>query len=202
MKKFLLLTALLSFTLMAFFSVVSRAQLPMGGGTIRYVMAEGGVDCGDCTDPRYPCKTITHALSRSSNGETIRIANKFQQAFYHEQLVIDKSVRLEGGWNATPTAHGLLWRRPDPCEADRTVIDAGSAGRVTTIKDGASVEIDCLVIQNGNATSQSGHGGGIYIDNAHLVLSNAIVQHNIASNQTGGWGGGIFARGPCGTVRL
>lgn len=199
MKRLVPLAILLSLILMGSLAIISWAQAPQkpaGGGEIRYVLEDGGSDLqNNCTNPQNPCRTISHALSRAGNGETIRIANTFRTAFYDERLTINKSVRLEGGWNVTPFPNTLVWKHPQPCEAERTIIDGNGMGRTITIPRDVTVEMDCVVIQGGNATNQGEEGGGIHISNANLLLSNAIVRHNIASTASHGWGGGIFAYG-------
>jgi len=200
MKKFFLLAAVFSFMVMVSFATPLQARPALGGGTIRYVMAEGGVDQGVCSNPQAPCKTIGYAVNHAQSGDVIRIANKFQPAIYNEHIAINKSLRLEGGWNVTPTPHTLLWRRPDPCEASRTVIDAGGAGRPLTIT-GVSAEIDCLTIQHGDASGLGGSGmgydvgGGVFSDHARLTLSNSVIKNNRASTTTIGWGGGVGVMG-------
>ncbi|HEY54257.1 MAG TPA: hypothetical protein G4N94_12470 [Caldilineae bacterium] len=201
MKKSFLLAAIFILTAaMLSFSTPLQARPALGGGTVRYVLDEGGVDQGVCSNPQAPCKTIGYAVNHAQSGDVIRIANKFQPAVYNEHVVINKSLRLEGGWNTTPTPHTLTWRRPDPCEASRTVIDAGHNGRPLTIT-GVSAEIDCLTIQNGDASGLGGSGmgydvgGGVFSDHAQLTLSNSVIVNNVASTNTIGWGGGVGVMG-------
>lgn len=201
MKKFLLLSLfLLGVIALWLASPANYALTPPGGGTLRYVLDEGGVDQGNCNDSQAPCKTIGYAVNHAQSGDVIRIANQFQNAVYAERVQIDKALRLEGGWNVTPTSHTLLWRRPEPCEAFRTVISAGYAGRALTIT-GVAAEIDCLTILHGNATGLGGSGmgydvgGGVFSDHAQLTLSNSVIKKNIASRNTIGWGGGIGVMG-------
>ena len=192
MRKLLLLSAIVVMAAMLFLPGGARAQSPANGGGVRYVLAEGGVDAGVCNNPQAPCRTIGYALSQAHPGDVIRIANQYQTAVYHERVMIPKSVRLEGGWNVTALPYALLWRRPEPCESFRTIIDGGGGDRVMDIMGGVTVEVDCLVIQNGNATIRGGFGGGIYVKQSHLVLTRSTVRRNVASDQAGGRGGGIY----------
>ncbi len=196
MKKLSLLVLIFLGITALMASPVSYAQTPAGGGAVHYVLAEGGVDQGTCSNAQAPCKTIGYAVSRAGAGEVIRIANKFQTAVYTEHVQIHKALRLEGGWNVTPTAHGLMWRRPAPCEAFRTVISGGHNGRPLTIT-GVAAEIDCLTIQYGNASGLGGSGsgydvgGGVFSDHAQLTLSNCDIRSNVAATNNVGWGGGV-----------
>ena len=174
---------------------------------IRYVLDDGGVDAGDCSDPQAPCQTIQYALSQTGSGDTVRVANKFAPAVYTGPLTIDKPLTLEGGWNVTPLPSTLLWRKPEPCEAFRTVIDAMACGRAVTLADGVAATLDCLTITRGDATGAGGSGahgydvgGGIYSYNGDLVVSNCVISDSVASRTVIAWGGGIGVWGGTATL--
>ncbi|MGD8490615.1 MAG: right-handed parallel beta-helix repeat-containing protein [Anaerolineae bacterium] len=175
--------------------------------TIRYVLDDGGADAGDCSDDQAPCQTIQYALGQASGGDTIRLANKFAPAVYAAMLTIDKPLTLEGGWNVTQLPSALLWRKPAPCEAFRTVIDAVGCGRAVTVADGVDATFECLTITRGDATGAGGGGplgydvgGGIYSRNGNLVVSHCVIRDSVASRTGIAWGGGIGVHG--GTAML
>jgi hypothetical protein len=176
--------------------------------TIRYVLNDGGADAGDCSDDQAPCQTIQYALGQASGGDTIRIANKFAPAIYPGTLTLDKPLTLEGGWNVTQLPSALLWRKPAPCEAFRTVIDAMACGRAVAVADGVDATLDCLTITRGDATGAGGGGphssdvgGGIYSRNGDLVVSHCVINDSVASRTGIGWGGGIGVYGGTATLR-
>ena len=61
---------------------------------IRFVDGASGSDTTDCTNPTSPCVTIGYALDQAEDFDTILVA----QGTYTENLVITKTVTLEGGY--------------------------------------------------------------------------------------------------------
>ena len=177
-------------------------------GSIRYVLDDGGVDAGDCSDPQAPCRTVQYALAHAEDDDTIRVANKFSQAIYAGTVVVTRSVILEGGWAVVMHPHaGLLWDRPSPCEPFRTVLDGGQAGRVISITGEITPTIDCFTITGGDAAGLGGSpgvankdaGGGIYSCDASPIIVNNVITGNHASKTTlmtvEPLGGGACSRG-------
>ena len=170
----------------------------------RYVLDYGGVDTGNCTDQNNPCRTVQYALGQASSGDTIRVANRFSPAVYVGTLTIDKSVTLEGGWNATSHPGGFIWFRPSPCEAFRTTLDAQGAGRVISITGNITPTIDCFTITGGDATGLGGDpgttvdndaGGGICSRDAAPIIINNVITGNYGCDVcpvSYGRGGGIY----------
>jgi hypothetical protein len=169
-----------------------------GPATFRYVLDDGGIDAGLCDDSQSPCDTILYALSQADVGDTIRVAHRFNPAVYLGPVTIDAPITLEGGWNATSTASGLLWQRPSPCEAFRTTIDAQGTGRAVSIADYVDATIDCFTITGGDATGLGGSGalgydtgGGIHSYFGETIVSDCIITGNVASRSFIGLGGGV-----------
>ncbi len=161
--------------------------------TIRYVQGTIGTDIGNnCSNSQIPCKTIHHALIQAQEGDTIRVANTTAPEKYKERITIQKSVILQGGWNATVSGSAILWNRPTPCEASRTIIDAEKKGRVITISDFKNPTIDCFVIAHGNTALL---GGGIYGNYTSPTIINNIIINNSGTTTDAlhfAAGGGIY----------
>jgi hypothetical protein len=173
-----------------------------------------GSDGNNCLSSTAACKTIGHAISLASSGDSIRVA----AANYYESLSIIISLVILGSGAST------------------TVIDGGASSSVVTISNGPHVTLSKLTIRNGKASSGGGinnsgtltltnstvsgnwapipcvhffvfceiragtaSGGGIYNSGA-LTISNSIISGNHAGSYCNGnpcsaFGGGIYNRG-------
>jgi len=160
-----------------------------------YVDGVNGSDNNDCKSPQTACKTIGHAISLASSGDTIMVA----RAIYTENLTISISLKIIGSGAKT------------------TIIDGGQKGSVVTISSNAQVRLAKVTIQDG--ASSSYWGGGIF-NVGTLTISNSTISGNSASvdgggilndgtltvnkstisGNTGGYGGGIHNAG--GTVTV
>src|SRR6516162_8224078 len=78
-----------------------------------YVNAVGGNDSNDCKTPTTPCRTIGHAISLVSSGDSIIVA----AATYHKNITISLSLRLIGSGART------------------TIIDGGGKGTVVSVSN-------------------------------------------------------------------
>ena len=134
---------------------------------VRYVDGASGTDTTNCTSPTSPCATIGYALDQAEDFDTILVA----QGTYTENLVITKTVTLEGGYEP-----GSWSRRLDRY----TTIDGNQSGRVINVESSLSetTVIDGFTITNGD--------GGIRI----LLSSVAIQNSKIVDNDRTGWGSG------------
>ena len=135
-----------------------------------YVNAVGGNDSNDCKTPTTPCRTIGHAISLVSSGDSIIVA----AATYHENITISLSLRLIGSGART------------------TIIDGGGKGTVVSVSNAtASVTLSQLTIQNGTPS-------GIY-NVGTLTLTNSTVRNNFiyrsCYNYCLGFGAGIRSSG-------
>jgi|ERR1700674_474476 len=135
-----------------------------------YVDGVNGSDSNDCKSPRHACKTIGHAISLASSGDSIMVA----AATYTENITIGFSLKVIGAGAAT------------------TIIDGGGVSRVVTISAAnAHVTLSKLTIRNGGTPS---FGGGIY-NIGTLTINNSAVSGNLAFAQNVAAGGGIFNSG-------
>lgn len=101
----------------------------------------------------FPYRTIQEAIEQSPDGYTIYVMN----GTYHENIVINKTINLDGENNQT------------------TIIDGGGSGHVVTIA-APSVRISGFTIQN---------SGKIPYDSGIKTLSlnsNATIKNNIIQN--------------------
>jgi len=138
-----------------------------------YVDGVNGSDNNDCKSPQTACKTIGHAISVASSGDSITVA----PAIYTENLTIDFSLKILG---AGPGA---------------TIIDGGAAGTVVTISNtGAHVTLSKLTIRNG--IGRSTVGGGIN-NGGTLTINDSTISGNtdVGNKEHAGSGGGIFNGG-------
>jgi hypothetical protein len=182
--------------------------------TTWYVNGVSGSDGNNCLSSTAACKTIGHAITLASSGDSIRVA----AANYYESLSISISLVILGSGAST------------------TVIDGGASSSVITISNGPHVTLSKLTIRNGKASSGGGinnsgtltltnstvsgnwapipcvhffvfceisagtaSGGGIYNSGA-LTISNSIISGNHAGSYCNGnpcsaFGGGIYNRG-------
>jgi uncharacterized repeat protein (TIGR01451 family) len=134
---------------------------------VRYVDGASGTDTTDCISPTSPCATIGYALDQAEDFDTILVA----QGTYTENLVITKTITLEGGYEP-----GSWSRRLDRY----TTIDGNQSARVINVESTLSetTMIDGFTITNGD--------GGIRI----LLSSVAIQNSKIVYNDRTGWGSG------------
>ncbi|HXM20062.1 MAG TPA: right-handed parallel beta-helix repeat-containing protein [Terriglobales bacterium] len=127
-----------------------------------YVDGVNGNDNNDCKSRQHACKTIGHAISLASSGDSIMVA----AATYTENLTISTSLKVIGSGAAT------------------TIIDGGGVGQVVTISNAnAHVTLSKLTIRNG-----SGNGGGIY-NGGTLTINNSTVSGNTGRGVTADGGG-------------
>lgn len=136
-----------------------------------YVDGVNGNDGNDCKTAQTACKTIGHALSLCSSGDTIMVA----PATYIENLTINFSLKIIG------------------YDASTTIVDGGGVSTVFTISSTtANVVLSKLTIRNGNAPEQPNNeeGGGIYNSGA-LTINYSIISGNSGIIA----GGGIFNDG-------
>jgi hypothetical protein len=147
----------------------------VGIGNTWYV-ATTGDDSNDCSSSGTPCATINGAIAKAAAGDTILVAEGIYFGTGIEVVLIDKSITLSGGWDASFSS-----------QSSNSTIDGENARRGITIKSGITAFIDNFIIQHGY---HSTHGGGINNLGA-LTLSNSSLISNIS-----GWmGGGILNGG-------
>jgi hypothetical protein len=158
-----------SLTLLALFLTMAPTAL---ASSKWFVDGVHGSDDNDCESHQTACKTIGHAISMASSGDSIMVA----AARYTENLTIGFDLNIVGSGRRT------------------MVIDGGSVGRVVTIPNAnAHVSLSKVTIGNGAAK----YGGGL-ANAGTLTLNNSDVVANVANGEAAN-GGGILNSG---TLRI
>ena len=141
--------------------------------TTWYVDGINGSNTNNCKSLTSACKTIGHAISLVSSGDSIKVA----ATTYKEHLTIGISLKILGAG------------------AMKTILDGGGLSKVVTISTStAHVTISDVTITNGQSRSD---GGGI-LNHGVLTLLRTTVTKNRAQlpcppgQSCGIRGGGIF----------
>lgn len=143
---------------------------------ILYVISSG--NCGG-VNPCY--STIQAAVDAATLGDEIRVAAGTYpiQSGLDQVVLVDKNLTIKGGYTTGD------WSTPDP-QANPTILNALSQGRVMVITGTANVTVEGLRLIYGSADA----GGGLYVSHATLHLSRTWVMTNTTS--TDGSGGGVY----------
>lgn len=116
--------------------------------------------------PTCDYSTIQAAVDAANGGDTIFVATGTYTGSGNEVVLLNKSVTLSGGWNTTFTTQDGM-----------STIDGQGLRQGITVDMVVSppvVIIEYFTILNGAATQ----GGGVYVGNGQLTLTNSIVRHN------------------------
>ncbi len=116
---------------------------------------------------------IQNAINTASNGDTLNLS---AGTYKEHNITVNKNLTING-----PTITGN-----NPPTA---VVDAQQLGRVFNIPSGVTVTLQYLLIQNGNATTDTANpnGGGGICNKGNLTVTNCSINNNTAS-----YGGGIY----------
>ncbi len=127
--------------------------------------AVGASDANDCTVSTTPCLTIGGAYDEMVMTTTVSNTISIAVGTYTENLVITKSVSLQGAGAST------------------TIVDGGNVDRVVQLGPALRVTINNLTLQHGSANL----GGGISISpTTRLTLRNSVIANNAATTGGGG----------------
>ena len=143
----------------------------------------------NCTQAN-PCKLAT-ALSQSSNGDTIYVAQGTYISTGGSVVTMTKSITLFGGWDASMAMPPA--RNP---EVYPTILNGENARRGVYISGSITPTLDGFIITQGNASEAAmdpRYGGGIYSNGANPILTHNVITGNVASSSLSDWGygGGI-----------
>jgi hypothetical protein len=202
-------------------SLVALAQA--GTGVIR--VATTGSDTPGCGSQATPCRTVQYAVDQAQVGEEVRVAAGDYTDIHvrdgvTQTVYISKTVTVRGGYTTTN------WITPYPI-TQPTTLDAQKQGRVLYITGGISPTVEGLHITGGYVKASGGGiyneyadlalinttitnnisngptwgdglGGGVYVRNGSMVLSEVQIISNSASYKGGGvlvWGGDVTLNG-------
>jgi len=185
---------------LAVFTLTGLGGIPQARAASTLCVQPGNVGC---------YSTISAALAAAQDGDTIRVV----AGTYVEYVTIDKTVTLQGGWNATFTAHDpvaypTIIRPPDASFSvvniqgqigDPSIVAPTLDGFVITDGGGGNhggglrVTNSNAVVTHNTITGNMGYlyGGGIWVQNGAPVLQYNRVENNHINQSSGGWGGGI-----------
>ena len=153
-----------------------------------WYVATTGNDLNTCASAAAPCLTINGAIGKAVDGDTVNVAIGTYTATGTEVVLLDKSVALLGGWNATFTALTGV-----------STVD-GQASRRGMLVSGTTVSMDRFKVQNGFHSNQ---GGGIEHSAGTLTVSNSTVSSNSAGDPCCvGTSGGAGIDNAAGTLNL
>lgn len=159
-------------------------------GTPRFVDVNIGIDQGDCTDFKTPCRTIAYGIFRANDGDTVVAA----KGVYHESnLNIDKTLFIYGAGPANTIVRGngsaRVFSITDPLDQSDfsalcgLTITGGSADIGGGVLNHSQLAISNCAITDNHADVS---GGGFYNDGNTEVLNASI-----SNNTSGGDGGGF-----------
>ena len=157
-----------------------------------HVDGASGLDTRDGLTWAGSVATIGRALEYARNlpgADTIHVA----QGTYVENILVDDSdMTLLGGY---PPGGGAR----DPV-LHPTILDGGARGPAVVVsgRDGTlvltNVAIDGFTMRNGRSFQRGGYafgGGGVFIEEAQVALTNNVITGNVADG-VGAKGGGVY----------
>ena len=128
--------------------------------------------------------SLRNMIAAAVDGDTIQFAYPLSGGaitLTSDEIVIDKNITIAG-----PGPGKLTVQRSDVIPTPLV--------RVFHIMPGRSVTIEGLTVSNGYAET----GGGIFADNATLILKNCRIENNYASDR----GGGVSNEGENSSIRI
>jgi hypothetical protein len=186
-----------------------------------YVDGVNGSDNNDCTTEQTACKTIGHAISLCSAGDTIMVA----PATYTENLTINLNLKIIGSGAATTIVDGggvgtvftipytkthavlskLTIRNGYSAEDGGGILNLGtlrvnystiSGNSAADYSSGGGIENDgTLTVNHSTLTANSSIRGGAIYNLGTATINNSTISNNISGGGAYGAGGGIFTGG-------
>jgi len=198
-SKHLLLASLCGLGLtLALLMVLNSSPLTIYAASTDCFVKVGGA--GTCVQ-NDPCALGT-ALVQVQDGDTIYVAGGTYTGTGAAVITVTKSITLYGGWDGADS--GAVARDP---VAYPTTLDGQNQRRVVYISGNITPTLDGFIVARGNATgltancpsNPDGCGGGIFVLNAHPLISNNTITNNVAAITTTGnptvaigYGGGLY----------
>jgi uncharacterized repeat protein (TIGR01451 family) len=172
-----------------FFAVVTDTTTVNPTTGDRFVHTGGTNINNNCTQPSYPCETITWAVGQAATEDQVLVA---QGTYVESGIYINKSITLRGGYAFDGSNFNIPGGGIDPAT---TIIDAGGTGRAVRVQVASTLRpmIEGFTIRNGDI---SGYGGGIYLQ----AGSSPTLTKLLIENCTGTQGGGIYVESGSPTI--
>lgn len=150
-----------------------------------WYVAPNGNDQHVCHVPTQACATIHGAIAKATSGNTIKVTQGNYTSANAEVVLINKNIRLTGGWDSTFTD-----------QTGDSVIEGAAARRGVTIIEGVTAYLDHFIIQNGQASA----GGGLYNNGTLELIESRVISNtsNVSFGISTGdhfGGGGIHNTG-------
>lgn len=142
--------------------------------------------------PDSPFATIQHAIDIAAASESCPVTIHAAAGTYSVNVVMDDWESLEGGWNSD---FSQRWDFENdgiqPTMEFESVVDGGEVDRCILMNSLNDISINGFTIESGRADS----GGGIYLTNCSLTMTNCSVTGNTATGETqvNGLGAGIYS---------
>ncbi len=138
--------------------------------TTYYVRATNGSDSNNGTSTSTPFEGIKAAVSAATTGDKILVSAETYTI--NSVITVNEDIDITGGYDATFSE-----------QTGYTTLDGNTAKRIIDFIGVAdSVTFDHFIIQNGYRYN----GGGMYIEESDLSLTNIIFYNNTASGEKGG----------------
>jgi hypothetical protein len=182
-----------------------------------YVDGMNGSNHNDCKSPQHACKTIRHAITLASSGDSIMVA----AATYTEHLTINFSLKIVGSSATTTIIDGgrrttvieIHNSGPDVALSNVTIRNArrgvfnyatltlddciisGNFPNSGIVNVGTMTLNRCTISRNGSTGIDGYYSNGGGIDNnAILIVNNSTISEN-STTGTYVCGGGIYNTG-------
>jgi hypothetical protein len=138
-----------------FVSLVHNCHLRIGSATTNFYSVQEAVDVAQ------PGDEVKVA------GRCMGINERFES---HQQVYIDKSITVRGGYTTTN------WTDSDPI-ANPTILDATWQGPVIVINGPVSTTIEALHLTQGSFDYKTGRIGCIHAVDANVMIKNNLIDH-------------------------
>jgi predicted outer membrane repeat protein len=178
---------------------VTSTNTPSGSATIYRVATNGassascGINWSNPCDLQYALATLAPVNSELWVKQGVYTPGTNRTSTF----ALRSGVAVYGGFDGTETLRSQ--RNADPA-SNNTVLsgDIGTAGAVadntynvvSAFSVDSSAVLDGLTITAGNSNGGSGHGGGIFVQDASPTFANLIISNNMVSAN----GGGVYIK--------